>query len=334
MNDNIRNHITWDNFLECYLAPEVPATYPIAGFPKVELFVSEQAERMGLRVFQVGPPDTMELPLSAVEFAVYKKGSEHVLEVSTQHEYLFRPFFGVLLELADAIQIDGYDVSAAVMDAMARLNALADRKTRMSDEKALGLMGELWVLTRLVEKSGHQVANAWLGFESESHDFRFNGLDVEVKTTAQPKRIHMIGSPHQLVPSGERSLFLVSIHLARTGVATGLTLPSMVDSLLARLPTGTPARELVDFALNKLKYRDTDRALYSTAYHLRSDPQAFKVDDEFPKITPESLRKGVGTDLIGRIERVSYSIDIDDLPPTLTAIELIQGEKDGEKSND
>jgi hypothetical protein len=60
---------------------------------------------------------------------------------------------------------------------------------------------------------------------------------MEVKTTLSEKRMHIIGSLTQLVPTGSTPLFVLSLQLTGAGAGTGHTgYEDMSDQFLAVLP--------------------------------------------------------------------------------------------------
>jgi hypothetical protein len=83
---------------------------------------------------------------------------------------------------------------------------LEDDSVILSPERQRGLVGELQLLTRLVRRAKTTRRSAmfalerWHGASSAKRDFSGPGIAVEVKTTSDDNRIHMISSLNQLDP--------------------------------------------------------------------------------------------------------------------------------------
>ena len=63
--------------------------------------------------------------------------------------------------------------------------------------------------------------NSWRGPIGEEHDFGMSAPDVEVKTTLGERREHWISTATQLVPTGDRPLYLLSIQLTSAALDSG-----------------------------------------------------------------------------------------------------------------
>lgn len=198
----------------------------------------------------------------------------------------------------------------SVSEALFSFKELLAGRRRLTEEKELGLIGELLVLKHVIGNSGEETAvRAWLGPLAAEHDFAFTDFDAEVKTTRSESRTHLIGSETQLAPSPGRRLHLVSIQVTLAGgAARGFTLPSLVSEIRSRLDFGL---RTFDSALESLGWRENDSDLYKRRYQLRSVPRAYLVDEQFPAITSERLDRVVPkrANVVG----VSYRVNVTDL---------------------
>jgi len=95
---------------------------------------------------------------------------------------------------------------------------LEDDTIILSPERQRGLVGELQLLARLVRRAKAQDRSAlvalerWQGPFSAKRDFSAPGIAVEVKTTSDDNRIHMISSLNQLDPQdASEEVFVYSI---------------------------------------------------------------------------------------------------------------------------
>lgn len=198
----------------------------------------------------------------------------------------------------------------AVSEAVLTLKDLLSSRRRLTEEKELGLIGELLILEHTLESMDEtDVIGAWLGPLTEEHDFAFARFDAEVKTTKSESRTHVIGSDTQLEPSPGRPLYLVSVQLTRAGIAgQGFTLPM----LIARVRDGLDqTMRTFDAALEGLGWRNSDADLYRVRYVLRSTPRAYFVDEEFPAITSARLDQVVPNR--PHVSGVSYRVNVTDL---------------------
>jgi hypothetical protein len=121
--------------------------------------------------------------------------------------------YSLIESILDQVQ-SGASLRHAVSEAVAQFKGLLASRARLTAEKEAGLIGELLVLRHLIDTLGEEGAlQAWLGPDSEEHDFGFVAYDAEVKTTRSEDRIHLIGSETQLQPQPDRPLYLVSIQI-------------------------------------------------------------------------------------------------------------------------
>ncbi|MBH0097615.1 PD-(D/E)XK motif protein [Salinibacterium sp. NSLL150] len=199
----------------------------------------------------------------------------------------------------------------AVSESLEGLKDLLASRSRLTEERITGLIGELLVLSHVIDADGEDAAiAAWLGPLSEEHDFGFGDFDAEVKCTRSEGRAHVIGSDTQLQPEPERPLYLISVQITRAGGASdSFTLPSLIASVRSKLHH---ASRSFDSAIEGLGWRDRDGDLYGIRYQLRSVPRGYLVDDAFPAITAARLDSVVPQRSL--VTRVSYRLDATHLP--------------------
>jgi hypothetical protein len=134
---------------------------------------------------------------------------------------------------------------------------MALRRTAMSDELILGLIGELRVLNLLLSfcTERHQrlqVLESWTGFRRGARDFQAPGFSMEVKTTRSSSSVHWISGIHQVDPHRDangnptEALFLLSIGLEVAGeddfVNGSITLPAIIEESLRLLAVAGSGR--------------------------------------------------------------------------------------------
>lgn len=214
--------------------------------------------------------------------------------------------YGLVLSVVQAMR-GGATFAAASSAAMTNMKTLLAARPRISEEKQIGLFGELLLFRALLDDfDEYSVVDWWLGPLAEERDYAFPAFDAEVKTTLGESRTHVIHGAGQLEPSPGRSLWLVSVQITRAGGdPNGMRLPALIGEIRERL-TGTRDRFVGHLASQG--WDDDDAVMYPTAYVLRTTPAAYLVDDDFPAVTPGRLHSVVPhSDLVSD---VTYRVDV------------------------
>lgn len=211
------------------------------------------------------------------------------------------------------------DFSKAIGQSISSIKALLQEFEVLSEFKVIGLIGELLVVLHLASVVGSDfAARAWLGPPRGEHDFSLETCDLEVKTTTSEKRLHRITSETQLVPSEGRDLYLLSIQLTAAGLAEpSFSLPELIEEARSLFPGGSNELELL---LHEAGWRDWYSEFLDKRYRLRSSPQAYRIDEAFPAITPEIIRESV--DHAELVQSVKYSVDVSSLEPDDSVAEI------------
>lgn len=225
---------------------------------------------------------------------------------------MYTEAYGLMLSIVQAMR-GGATFAAATTAAMTNMKALLAAKPQISEQKQIGLVGELLLFRALLNTFDEDsVIDWWLGPLAEERDFAFPAFDVEVKTTTGESRTHVINGAGQLEPSPGRPLWLVSIQITRAGGdPNGFTLPGLIHELRERLAT---TRERFVAYLAFENWEDDDAAMYPKSYILRTTPAAYLVDDDFPAVTPSRLHSVVPhSDLVSA---VTYRVDVSSRTPS------------------
>ena len=219
---------------------------------------------------------------------------------------MYAEAYGLVISVVQAMR-GGATFAAATSAAMTNMKALLAAKPRISEEKQIGLVGELLLFRSLLDTfDEYTVIDWWLGPLAEEHDYAFPAFDAEVKTTLGESRTHVIHGAGQLEPSPGRSLWLVSVQVTRAGGnPDGVGLPGLIQEIRERL---TGMRDRFVSRLSSEGWDDDDAAMYPTAYVLRTTPAAYLVDDDFPAVTRQRLRSVVPhSDLVSD---VTYRVNV------------------------
>jgi hypothetical protein len=138
------------------------------------------------------------------------------------------------------------------------------------------------------------IVNTWIGSEKQVRDFQSGSWAVEVKTThGNNHQKVQISSERQLDNSNLDHLFLYHISLEKLQ-NTSETLNDIVDSIAEILKYDTIVLNRYKCKLYEVGFFDFNRNLYqSIGYRIRQDV-FYKVENDFPRIKEDDIRRGVG----------------------------------------
>ncbi|WP_330458052.1 PD-(D/E)XK motif protein [Streptomyces sp. NBC_00820] len=296
--------------VEHYLGRGLGASYRLStrDQPLVSYEISDGGQGIALHVELAGKHRVPHSPPAAVRVDRILHGGRRMARITTRDPELLRDFHDLLLAVADRIVVDGKDFKRAFDDTVHGWSALLGRPRGLSPDKRLGLHGELAVLVRVADAIGWQSAlDAWVGPNGEEHDFAFESADLEVKTTASERRRHTIHGLGQLTETPGRSLWLASFRLTRGG-AGGRTLTDSVSAARdAAAAEGISLRRRLDGLLTAAGW-DPDQP-DDERWTPRDSPLVLRATD-VPRLTADDLPAGAA----GRIDRVTYVVDVTDLP--------------------
>ena len=286
-----------------------PVVLPVQGDPLCRLQLDPKNGLITL-VTAYLPPEPDVARLKNVSFHAVSEGEADVAELTVRVEGNVHGAYGLLATIADELQIARAPLAAAVASAVARHKDVLAARGGLTTEREVGLYGELLFLEYLIHAIGAGPALAsWQGPLSEEHDFVFDNIHLEVKTTSAERRRHVIHGLPQLVPLRGVPLSVLSIQLTRGTPDAGRALPGLVAH--ARKIAGGHVVAL-DRCLEILGWKPDDSDLYPTFWTLRTQPRAYDVKGDFPAMTPGSIEPVVPS--FGLLSDVSYKVDLTDLP--------------------
>lgn len=295
---------------------------PVPGEPRLVLFTFP-GDRVGLR----GPARPGERPaptgLEHVTVRTVHHGGRRMIELVSRTPVCSStptPCSGP----SPTGQLNHQPMTSAVRDTLRQLGRLLQPEATLRRSTETGMLGELCLFAGVAVTAGPAVASqAWRGALSEEHDFGFPGYDVEVKTTTYEQRRHTIESLTQLVPTGTRPLWLVSVQVTVAG-HDGATLPELIGRSRALLSAGADRIRFHDL-LHAAGWADRHTTSCGTRWRLRTPPATFIVDAGFPRITPAMLQ--AQTDL-ARVTDVDLTGRPEDNPPDLLRTALTAGQQE------
>lgn len=313
---------SWEQF-STYLDSQAPVLVRLRGEPPVDLFVDNNGRRVGLRVAasDIAADALPDSPFTSLRIALVPLEDGSHLEVATTVPDLYPYFFAFAVSIADGIQVDGVAPGVALRRSLRDWNALFEQLAMLTPERQLGLLGELWLLDRLVDVYGAGALDAWTGPKGEAHDFRIGNCEFEVKTTSGEHRSHMISSDSQLIPSPGRDLYLLSVQFADGG-PDGRSLHEVIETLRSRMVLLRVASTLDRILESTFQLSATNLGHYTKKVQLRSRPYLVPIDESFPRITHADVLSLPRTEMV-RVSDVRYRVDIEGLGWEDGAVEFL-----------
>ena len=197
---------------------------------------------------------------------------------------LLRPGFDFLVAVCRRMSDHGEELQVA---AEAQLDAWRELVAAITDTQpnaAIGVLGELAFLRASLELGHH--ASCWVGMTSGEIDFRFGGLECEIKTSTGSHHDHVIHGDNQLAPSPGAELVLVSILVAPAEHGLGTS----IDQLVGDLSKRGLQRSALEAQLAGSRNVNVADPIARQGFVLRSVPQGFAVGMGFPALTADAVR--------------------------------------------
>ncbi len=190
---------------------------------------------------------------------------------------------------------------------LARLNAwrrfLRERRSGLSREETIGLIGELTIYERLL--SAHADAQAsWQAPDDGLHDFMRNGHAIEVKASVGPSFLLRISSLDQLEATGLRRLNLVHVRLIES--PDGRTIADFITSIAQSLPDENAHRAFENALLRRGLMPDDDSARTRPRVQLRAI-ESYQVNERFPRLTRAAVP--------AEVTEAIYSLEVRSISP-------------------
>lgn len=309
---DVQGRPTWEEF-SAHLRSPAPVLVRLRGEPPIDLFVDSKGERVGLRVKSAGVtkdsiPDSA---FTSLQIGLVRLEEGTHFEVATTIPDLYPYFFAFALSIADGIQVDGATADVALRRSLRDWRALFEQLALLTPKRQLGLLGELWLLDRLVKVHGAGDLDSWTGHKGEAHDFRIGNYEFEVKTTTGEHRNHVISSDSQLIPSPGHDLYVLSLQFAAGGT-DGRSLQDVLDELRLRLAPLGVASKFEQILESTFQLSSANLAHYSRRMQLRSRPYLIPVTESFPRITHSDVLSLPRPEMI-RVSDVRYRVDVEGL---------------------
>jgi len=292
-----------------------PQIVLIEGTVPLELRINGEGEVLALRCPVPGPVDLTGIaaPEELCLTRIPNSGKGEQIEISVADAELFPYFVSFAETVVDAIHLHGAQVVTAIGTSMRLFRRLLRDVRLIPLERIVGLLGELWVLNRLIHTRGREAFTSWTGPRGEAHDFRVEDAELEVKTTTKQRRVHRIHGLDQLEPSVGARLYLVSLQLAAGGSASdAFTLADCLDRTRKRLSKFGQSDPFGRIIASRYGLLREDEGRYGDAFRLRSPTRLILVDDSLPRLSAADL-VATGRPEMQRVVEVEYVLDVDGL---------------------
>jgi len=172
---------------------------------------------------------------------------------------------------------------------LARLRAwryfLRERRSGLTRNEIVGLMGELVVLRRLIQEDARLLAD-WTAPDDGLHDFERAGHALEVKSTLGPAATLHISSLDQLDTSGLQRLDLLHVRLVET--PEGECVGDVIQGIISCLTQDAARRDFDNALLRRGLMPDDIGARNSPRASVRT-LTAFAVEKNFPRLIRASV---------------------------------------------
>ncbi|MDH1231571.1 PD-(D/E)XK motif protein [Stenotrophomonas sp. GD03930] len=299
--------------IEAALATEAPRRFGLKTSREVSLITEPEHGALWLLYPADGKALSTVSTTSVIEMSTRRIGHVHYYQIGSQFPPLFREVYYFLCGIVHRAEISQDSFQDVVASELAAWEALLRVPDHLDRNQAIGLLGELFVLWRVLENLGATAIDSWTGPAREQHDFRLSTDDIEVKTTLSHSRDHTISSLDQLTTNHQRSLSVVSIQLKPAGEGPGANLGEAVKKIRLNLADHPVPLKKFNDKLATIGYRHEDDPRYLARYCLRTSPTIVRVDKNFPCITMETLSSSLPSSTLRRITKLTYIVNLDDM---------------------
>jgi hypothetical protein len=316
-SDSVGPLASW-RFVERFLADGQPARIRLSGTtgPRVDYVITDAGSVL-LDLHLGARRRAPRSSLPAISADEIRLDGERFARIRLIDDSLLRDFHDLVIAVADRVVTHGHTPARAFADTVDAWDALLRRSQPVGPEVRTGIFGELLTLSSVAAHHGWSTAvHSWKGPHREEHDFGLPTFDVEVKTTTSERRRHRINGLHQLTPTPDRPLWLVSLRLTRGG-AHGHTLTSLVTAVRAAVAEHAP--EAAAGLTTRLRAMGWSEHVHDDErWVLRDAPLVLAVDPDVPRLDA-GLLDPLPADLRSRIDNLSYDVDLTGLPAAAEA---------------
>jgi hypothetical protein len=304
--------ISWEN-LKRIIDQNFSIIEPVIGPNKASIFFDVASKSIGFRT-ETHQDGVLKVTPKFLTASISETSSENIwiLEATVFEPNLFRPFYEFIVEVLESIQIEGKEPIDSFNRIWSNWKNVFEEKQKLSEEKIVGLCGELLFVERLATEIGTPDAVlSWHDDSKSEHDFSLeNHVDIEVKTTTAEKRVHLISSINQLNPKVDRVLYVYSVQLTRASSIDkdSFSLIDLINRVRAKIFRSDQI-ERFDRILLESGFNMQDVCELEQRYLSRSVNVLVEVNDSFPRLSEDELFSALG-DKFARISDIQFRINL------------------------
>jgi len=309
---------TPDGFLEIPKGTKISARrLELETKSDTKVFVFSETEGVYTCLLEADP-DLLKLPtISGLEIR-YEKFAE---SGEAQHVYILlecrsqiylKHFTDILKEILTEYDGGNQGMSSSLDKVISRWRYFLSAPTNqiLTEDDIVGLFGELFLLSHLIETKGAEYVRIWTA-DVGGEDFIHKNLSIEVKTTLRGRHQHVVNGIDQMLVAPNRSKYLLSLLLERADLhGSGWNLPKLIERIAVDLSEYPEIRGLFYQKLKLRGYDIRDSKEYEQYFYNLIRGCFFEVNENFPKLTTQSLLKPLSP----RVSKVRYTIDLEGLP--------------------
>lgn len=226
------------------------------------------------------------------------------LDVKSTVSSLTPTFLSLVGEMLSRVDVSGGHCIDELMRVLsAWREALAREQRGLSRQRAIGLFGELVVLSRMAEADPGRAKAAWRGKAGYRHDFFLtNALEVKAYAGSESPMVDIHGA-HQLDPPAGGSLHLLALRLEES--AEGRTIDELIDVIDS---FGLPRGVLFERSSDSAPVVSDDKMRFIVA-----SERLFVVTERFPGLRYSTIGEAAFEAIAG----LRYSLLLDACPDAI-----------------
>jgi hypothetical protein len=236
------------------------------------------------------------------------------LDLSCPEETLYRLFSSLCGEILQTLATAASPHPAAAINVIERWRRFWSVPAEgLSHEAQMGLLGELWLLTRWLPTLTLDAVRSWVGPFGGRHDFACSDVSVEVKSSSASSgpTLHRIQSLDQLADPVVGQLSLLSLRFIADPLGQ-VSLDNLTEQARRRVAAQDPIAYELDQRLAGAGWTPADLGRYGTTWRLARQA-LYEVRSDFPRLTQDSFPSGIPSGIVD----VGYTLDLSVCDPWL-----------------
>lgn len=307
----------WNNLAEQVEIANKAALANVKGTKNIKIFWDPATKKPGIRIITTTKWKKSELPKwQGMQFNIGE--STDFIDLILREEHSEEIFYQISLELISMYK-ENSELDSNLRHIFSKYDAFfkKERIKSLNIEQQKGLFGELYFLKKFLEKESDKlltIVMGWKGPEMDYHDFQYDNMAIEFKTTTTKAPVKVkISNEKQLNKMTLGNLWLFALGIVK--IDGGLTLQQLIDEIIALLSKLKLAKSIFERKLMSFGHQADEFFVYENGYAIDTE-YFYNVDDKFPKIT--NVPNGIGD--------LNYSVLIAEAKASLTDFDTVIGE--------